>query len=95
MRDIKEFPPNTPELKEKFGKWWSEVADVTKCGMVMKETILPWMKEKGVKSVGMVGFCWGGLCAISHAKSDIASAAVSIHGARLTSKFENEKSFET
>merc|ERR1719483_1549307 len=73
-------------IEGKVGKWWSEVADVTKCGMVMKDTIFPWMKEKGVKSVGMVAFCWGGLCAITHAKSEMASAAVSIHGARLTTE---------
>jgi len=78
---IEQFPPPN---KEAFNTWWTTVADVPTCGKAMKDVIIPWMQEQGVKSIGSVGFCWGGLCALTHAKSDMVSAAVSIHGARLT-----------
>jgi len=66
-----------------FGKWWQDVANSEQVkkdvDVVMKE-----LEKRGIKKVGIIGTCWGGLQAFILAADGRFAACGAVHGARLT-----------
>lgn len=54
---IEKFPPN----QEEFQQWWGTFAAYERIEDDVLNRVLPWLREQGVESIGVVGFCWGGL----------------------------------
>ncbi|GAB5356786.1 hypothetical protein AAMO2058_000318800 [Amorphochlora amoebiformis] len=85
------FPPKEAKDKKDFGEWWGKKCDLKTTDADIKQAVIPFIRRfsKGVKmaSIGLLGFCWGGLMCFGCAGLDKAftySAIGTIHGARLT-----------
>ena len=77
--DINDFPPSD---KEKFGEWIGQLNyDALKPRIKQGITLL---KGLGAKSVGAVGFCWGGGIAFNALAEGLVKSAASPHPSMVT-----------
>nr|CAB3461550.1 unnamed protein product [Digitaria exilis] len=55
-----------------------------KKGLEDAKTIIATLKEKGMSSIGVAGYCWGGMVLVELAKTDEIQAAVILHPGPIT-----------
>ena len=85
---MENFPPPN---KEEFGAWWSSTASLDIVRSSLDDLVFPFLEERGVQSTGVLGFCWGGLMAVSLAgEGSRFQGVASIHGARLTAELAEQ-----
>uniref|UniRef100_A0A7S3ZCA9 Dienelactone hydrolase domain-containing protein n=2 Tax=Lotharella globosa TaxID=91324 RepID=A0A7S3ZCA9_9EUKA len=94
---LSKFPPSSEEDKKAFGAWWGKECELKNTNTDIREAVVPFIRKfsKGVKmaSIGLLGFCWGGLMCFGCAGLDQTftySAIASIHGANLTGEMASK-----
>ncbi|QBZ66251.1 hypothetical protein PoMZ_13224 [Pyricularia oryzae] len=82
---IEWYPPNTEEKQQKVGNWFKDWNPAETAAKVPDYVKAVQEKNPGIKSWGIIGFCWGGkiVCLTTSSDNNPFAAGASIHPAMV------------
>ncbi len=82
LKEFGTFPPAGGI--EAVGEWVTRVAPFDQTVREVNEVVVKHLQGKGAKSIGVLGFCWGGKIAVLSSTSELIKAGVGIHPSFLS-----------
>merc|ERR1711977_664968 len=82
LKEFGTFPPAGGI--EAGGEWVTRVAPFDQTVREVNEVVVKHLQGKGAKSIGVLGFCWGGKIAVLSSTSELIKAGVGIHPSFLS-----------
>mmetsp|Transcript_3541 Transcript_3541/g.8827 ORF Transcript_3541/g.8827 Transcript_3541/m.8827 type:complete len:259 (-) Transcript_3541:859-1635(-) len=82
MKEFGQFPPKGGMAEVR--PWLFRTAPFDVVIPEVLDLVVPYLKSRGAKKIGMVGFCWGGKITMLASAHDQIAAGVGIHSGLLT-----------